>query len=83
VAALSTWIALNDKVGKKETSSILVLLMPVKPLIRLYGKYYSATAVSVSPRMRMAVLAWRVRRVRVYPRFSHIQSFDIVLGEVA
>ena len=31
----------------------------------------------------MTVLAWRVTRVRVHPRFSHIQSFDFVLGEVA
>jgi hypothetical protein len=31
----------------------------------------------------MAVLAWRVSGVRVHPRFSHIQSFDFVLGKVA
>lgn len=58
--------------------------MPAKQsLVWLYGKYYSPRAVSVSPRVRMPVLAWRVTRVRVHPRFSHVQSFDFVLGKVA
>jgi hypothetical protein len=69
---------------ERKKSLILVLLIPVEQsLIRLYGEYYSARAVSVSPGMRMTVLAWRVRRVCVYPRFSYIQSFDFMLGEVA
>ena len=58
--------------------------MPTKQsLVWLYGKHYPACAVSVLLRMRTTVLTWWVRRVRVYPRFSCVQSFNIVLGEVA
>ncbi len=58
--------------------------MPAKQsFVWLYRKCYPACAVSVSARMRMAVLARWVSGVRVYPRFLHIESLDFLLGEVA
>jgi hypothetical protein len=57
--------------------------MPAKQsFVRLYRKCYPACAVSVSARMRTAVLARRVSGVRVYPSFLHIKSLDFLLGEV-
>jgi hypothetical protein len=32
--------------------------------------------------MRVTVLAWRVRGIRVYPSLSRIQSLNLTLGEV-
>jgi hypothetical protein len=75
-------IAHNDTIGKKaRKSSVFVLLMPAKQsFVRLYRKCYPACAVSVSARMRTAVLARRVSGVRVHPSFLHIKSLDLLFG---
>ena len=54
-----------------------------QPFIGLRGKYYSAVTMSVTPRMRVTVLACWMRSVRMYPCLSCVQSLYFTLREGA
>ena len=54
-----------------------------QPFIGLRGKHYSAVTMSVSPRMRVTVLACWMGSVRVYPCLSCVQSLYVTLREGA